>query len=213
MQSNCRAQNRTQGTWQCTWQCTGQCMGQCMNQCMRQGKTGEAGQAEDLLCLLLAEDRRIRRSKSCDLSSGLSQGLSSVQLVVLRPAVPAVNAQADACAGIRSLVQECDSVIAIDRETIGLFLPCATLPLARSFLKKALAGLAPLKAQGLLVTIKDSAFDDFCPSEIEEQIRAELTKGGSTGRTRHIVLGGDNLCDQSRVSAEERSFLLSPLSS
>ena len=110
-------------------------------------------------------------------------------------------------------MQECDSVIAMDRETLGLFLPCASLPLARSFLKKALACLVPVKAQGLLVTIKDSAFEDLCPSEIEEKIRAELKKGGSTGRTRHIVLGGDRICDQSRVSAEERSFLLSPLSS
>ncbi len=184
---------------------------------MRQGNTGEAGQAEDLLCLLLAEDRRIKRGQSSDLTSGLSSGLSSgvssVQLVVLRATFSHGQAQSDACAGIRSLVQECDSVIALDRETLVLFLPCASLALARSFLKKALACLAPIKAQGLLVTIKDSAFDDFCPSEIEAQIRAELTKGGSLGRTRNIVLGGDKLCDQSRVSAEERSFLLSPLSS
>ncbi len=214
MQSSSRAQDRSQGT------------GQCMRQCIGQAETEEAwqakaAQANDLLCLLSAEDRRIRRRLCPDLPSGLASGLSldaasglsSVQLVVLRPVVSAGKVQTSALAGIRSLVQECDSVIAMDRETLGLFLPCATLPLARSFLKKALACLAPVKAQGLLVTIEDTAFDDFCPSEIEEKIRAELKKGGSTGRTRHIVLGGDRICDQSRVSAEERSFLLSPLSS
>ena len=136
-----------------------------------------------------------------------------MQLVVLRTAfAPGTGQEAlpQARAGITGLVQECDSVIALDKETLGLFLPCATLPLARSFLKKALAILAPQKVQGLLVTIEDTAFEDLGPSEIEARIRAELKKGAC--RAGHIVLGGDSACDQSRVSAEERSFLLSPLS-
>ncbi len=170
--------------------------------------TAKATQAKDLLYLLEAEDRRIKRR----LSSVLSSGLPSVQLVVLRPAFLPGKGQADNCASLAGLVQECDSVIAIDQETLGLFLPCASLKLARSILKKALACLAPQKVQGLLVSIPDSAFDDFCPSEISARIRAELKKGGATSKARHIVLGGDSPCDQSRVSAEERSFLLSPLS-
>ena len=214
MQSNCVAEDRAQG------------MGRCMEQCgsrgtsqgTSQGRTAKAAQAKaaqktDLLCLLSAEHRRVKRRLCPDLASGLSSGLSSVQLVVLRTAfAPGTGQEAlpQARAGITGLVQECDSVIALDKETLGLFLPCATLPLARSFLKKALAILAPQKVQGLLVTIEDTAFEDLGPSEIEARIRAELKKGAC--RAGHIVLGGDSACDQSRVSAEERSFLLSPLS-
>lgn len=200
MQSSCKAQDRTQGM--------GRCMEQCMDQCIGQGRTAKAAQAKDLLCLLEAEHRRFKRR----LSSDLSYGLPSVQLVVLRPAFSPGKAQADTCASLAGLVQECDSVIAIDKDTLGLFLPCASLKLARSFLKKALAILAPQKVQGLLVTIEDTAFEDLCPSEIPARIRAELEKGVSSGKAGHIVLGGDSACDQSRVSAEERSFLLSPLS-
>ncbi len=215
MQSNCVAEDRAQG------------MGRCMEQCSSQGtspgtsqgRTAKAAQAKaaqetDLLCLLSAEHRRVKRRLCPDLASGLSSGLSSVQLVVLRtafaPETAGQEALTQARAGITGLVQECDSVIALDKETLGLFLPCATLPLARSFLKKALAILAPQKVQGLLVTIEDTAFEDLGPSEIEARIRAELKKGAC--RAGHIVLGGDSACDQSRVSAEERSFLLSPLS-
>ncbi len=179
-------------------------MVQGMAQTMVQDKTGKAEQAKDLLNLLAAEHRRIKRR-----ASGISSGPGLVQLVVLRPGFLQGKAQADTCTAIKSLVQECDSVIAIDKETLGLFLPCASLALARSFLKKALASLAPQKAQGLVITISDSAWDDFCPSDIEDRIRAELTKGGT--RQKHIVLGRDKLSDQARVSAAERSFLLSPL--
>ena len=206
MQSNCVADYRTQGM--------GRCMEQCGSRGRSQGRTAKTAQAKaaqetDLLCLLSAEHRRVKRRLCPDLSSGLS----SVQLVVLRTAfAPGTGQEAlpQARAGITGLVQECDSVIALDKETLGLFLPCATLPLARSFLKKALSILAPQKVQGLLVTIEDTAFEDLGPSEIEARIRAELKKGA--GRAGHIVLGGDSACDQSRVSAEERSFLLSPLS-
>lgn len=172
---------------------------------MGQSGTGKEAEPEKLLHLLQAEHQRFQRKPS--------SGLCTVQLVVLRPAFSSGKAQADACADITGLVQECDSVIALDKETLGLFLPAASLSLARSFLSKVLASLAPQKTQCLLITIPDSAWDDFCPSEIVDRIRAELKKGGGTRQARHIVLGEDKPCDQSRVSAEERSFLLSPLSS
>ncbi len=188
---------------------------------MGKGGTAKPAQQDELVCLLASEHRRFKRR----LFPGMSAETAPVQLVVLRPAFSSAaareNALPDACAGIKSLVQECDSVIALDRETLALFLPRASLQLARSFLKKALASLAPQTAQGLLVTITESAFDDFSPAEIGDRIRAELQKDCKAGQTgqqkrkqaRHIVLGGDRPCDQARVSAEERSFLLSPLSS
>ncbi len=171
-------------------------MGQCGT-----GKTlqEQALQTTDLLRLLRAECIRARRRKGPG------------QLVVLRLLSCPQETVPDVAAGLAGLAQECDSVVCLDGETWGLFLPAATQSLAKSCLKKALGQFAAHTVQGLLVTLPDAASDAFDPSVTENRIRQELSQNSTSKAAWQAAPHTSILCDQSRVSAEERSFLLAPL--
>ncbi len=164
---------------------------------------GQALQATDLQHLLRAECIRARRRHGPG------------RLVVLRLVSSPQETVPDVAAKLAGLAQECDSVVALDKETWGLFLPSASQSLASSCLKKALGQFPAHTVQGHLLTLPDAAFGALDASDIEKRIWAELardsTSNDSTSKAARQVVPTDILCDQSRVSAEERSFLLAPL--
>ncbi len=150
-----------------------------------------------LLALLGRERRRALR------------GMDGSQLVLLR--LQPGRAAETAASVLTDLAEECDSVLAPAPDMVILHLPGAGPAMARACLKRVLARPETDGAVALLASLPAAAWERAEPAAIAEEIRRRLDDCLPGERVRRIVLMDRRGADTARVTADERSFLLSPL--
>ncbi|MDO5536835.1 MAG: hypothetical protein Q4F72_04840 [Desulfovibrionaceae bacterium] len=169
---------------------------------MPQGRrTAISAGRDGLRTLLSAESRRFLR------------GLGESQLVFLRFFPSADGAFADAAALLGRCAQECDTVICLDDGTAALHMPASGQAQARACLRKALAAAGGSREAScaLLATLPAGLWDSATPAQVLKELSAQLALCAPGAATRHFIVREQEERDEARVSAAERSFLLSPL--
>ena len=153
-----------------------------------------------LLQVFRAEERRRRR------------GLAENQIVVLR-----ASDQESSIPALREALaleaMECDSIVELDQETCALHLPSASQRWAEGCLKKALARLSLPGVKSLLVSLPQDIWETHTPQKVLNLILEELARepeaDSDCPQKRRLSLHKGLPEDEARVSAQERSFLLS----
>ena len=152
-----------------------------------------------LLQVFRAEELRRRR------------GLAENQIVVLQASdqgcIPALRE------ALAPEAMECDSIVELDQETCALHLPSASQRWAEGCLKKALARLSLPGVKSLLVSLPQDIWETHTPQKVLNLILEELARepeeDSDCPQKRRLSLHKMIPEDEARVSAQERSFLLS----
>ncbi len=158
-----------------------------------------AAPSPGLLALLGRERRRALR------------GMDGAQLVLLRLRPASGRAPADGAALFDGVAEDCDSVVTLAPDTVVLHLPGASPSLARDCLRRAMARPEASGSAALLATLPASiwASADHAGVAGEHARRQAACRPGAP--VRRVVLQERAGTDMARVTADERSFLLSPL--